>query len=276
MKRFTKFCIILSVVLFVIGLACVSIGKVLGFNYYYNNWSDFNLAYKYNWITDVFSNMGHYIDNLHYDEYDYDDYYNNTYKMELDENLDENLDDLIDEIEEEMYDLGYELEESDFSVTGNMDINCKNGAILIEKYHGDTIKVQASSENRHFECYCTEDTLVVKDKGSQDDKGPVKIYLPEDIQFEEVNIDLRTGSIINIGNLSVKDLVVSCDYGSVKLLLKGNEDDYGYTLSSDFGAIILDGEYHYGVVLSDKSERVGEYNLNLDVKMGSIKIDFGG
>lgn len=271
MRRFTKFGIILSIVLFVIGLACVGIGKMLGFNYYNNNWSDFNTTYKYNWVGDIFSNMGYYIGNLDFsDGHDYD--YSNTYNKELDENSN----DLVDKIEEEIFDFGDDLIESKFSVTKKMDIDCKNGVILIEEYDGDTIKVQASSENGHFECYIEKDTLVVKDKGSQDDKGPVKIYLPADIQFEEVKIDLRTGTIINKGNLKVKDLAVSCDYGSVKLQLKGSEADYGYALSSDFGSIILDGEYHYGIVWSDNSERVGEYNLNLDVKMGSIKIDFGG
>lgn len=177
----------------------------------------------------------------------------------------------------------------------NIDVACTN---LIIKT-GDFLKIDTN--NSSINCNQNNEMLQIKEKNHScflnDNRGDLVVYIPEDIEFEEVKINAGAGEI-NIESLNTKKLVFELGAGETKIEKLNVTNDCKIEggagkvsiLSGSINNLNLDmgvGEINVTAILKEESKinaGIGNLNMNLQGNqesyqirtnkgVGSIKID---
>lgn len=181
----------------------------------------------------------------------------------------------------------------------------------------DTIFVENYGDKYTFKCKMEGSTLRISQDGALSilsfggSKSGINIYIPEDMAFEKVKIDVDAGNVyvenivatellefdIDAGDITcnayeTKNLKVDvdaggvnffdgnftgnaeidCDAGSVQLNLRGVENSVNYDLQSDIGVIEINGTKYNGLSVEQQINNKADRNLKVDVDAGNIAI----
>lgn len=201
--------------------------------------------------------------------------------------------------------------DKEFENIKNLDIEASAGSFEIIEYNGSTIKVDANSVSYRTELYEKNNTLVFKDSFRFDifsinTNRKVKIYVPENYQFNIVKIDID-GALFKTTNLLMDALEVDIDagsfkaekittnktsidvdagdaeidlldsrrtefdtdVGSIRVTMVGSESDYSYEADCDLGDIEI-GSYRESGLSDEYQYRGGDRTIEADCNVGSI------
>jgi hypothetical protein len=154
-----------------------------------------------------------------------------------------------------------------------INIDIKYGELIIEKAEGNTFKVDAENVANGYVCKNADGVLVIDDNIKNrvnfngDFHPTVTLYIPENVNFEEVDIDMGAGSV-NASDIRALDLAI--DLGAGEFKGKNiNADDA--TLSVGAGHLLIN-EFTSETVKMDCG--TGKMEVNGNVK-GDADIDCG-
>ena len=139
----------------------------------------------------------------------------------------------------------------------------------------------------------------------------IKIYLPKDVVFKEIDIDLSTSELLaenirakkitlsigagraelnsldvdefsldngvaetEITNLKVRDGQVECGVGKVKMDIIGKQEDYNYEYSVGIGSISIGDDKYSGLAGEQKVDNNANQELSFECGIGDIKVTF--
>ena len=121
----------------------------------------------------------------------------------------------------------------------------------------------------------------------------VELTVPEGFQFREVEIDSDVGSVwaeslraqklkvqTDVGYVDMPDTTVesgaeiSCDVGSVNMVLEGSREDFACDLECDMGTIEIGTEAYSGMVEKEEARKEKERYLEVNCGIGSVTIGF--
>lgn len=121
----------------------------------------------------------------------------------------------------------------------------------------------------------------------------VELTVPEGFRFREVEIDSDVGSVwaeslraqklkvqTDVGYVDMPDTTVessaeiSCDVGSVNMVLEGSREDFACDLECDMGTIEIGREAYSGMVEKEEARREKEKYLEVNCGIGSVTIGF--
>lgn len=209
--------------------------------------------------------------------------------------------------------------EKEFHDTKNMEINIDCGQLEIVEYEGTTIKVEADKVGSNTIIEQKGNTLVLEEKDSIFSislfnrlYGQMKIYVPQNYQFQSVELEVDTGEIIvsnlvaeyvdinadvgdfsaqnikagqlvadvdagnvEIGLLDCYDSEFDCDVGNIDVTVVGSESDYSYETECDVGDITI-GSYQVGGFDSEYHKTGGSRRIKADCDAGNIEIKMEG
>ena len=110
--------------------------------------------------------------------------------------------------------------EQEYDNIKNMDIELSVCKLNIKK--GKTLKVEATEVSNQFECKAEGNTLKVKDENlhknifnTEDFHSEVTIYVPEDIEWEDITIETGINET-NIEALKTKKIKLEMGVGNIK------------------------------------------------------------
>ncbi len=201
----------------------------------------------------------------------------------------------------------------EFEGIQNLDIEASAGNFEIIEYSGDVIEVVAKNISRRSELYQENDTLIFKENFRFgilpiNNDTNVKIYVPENYQFDKVTIEVDAASFkmsdlladelevdVDAGSFKANNITAiktvidvdageakidlldskkskfDADVGDIRITMVGAESDYSYEADCDLGDIQV-GSYS-GEGLSDEYYyRGGDRSIEADCNVGSIII----
>jgi len=192
-----------------------------------------------------------------------------------------------------------------FSNIENLDIQIGLARLEMITHDEDTIRVEVEdSGNNRIEYYERNGTLYIetRNRGGVNfsfgrggtDTPAIYVYLPQDIEFEEVDISVGAGELIAEGGLLARELNVEvgagrvviekadfieeasirCGAGEVILTLIGAKEDYDFRLTYGIGRIVVGDSSHAGlggnIILDHGQDRP----LTIDYGVGSVEVHF--
>ena len=202
-----------------------------------------------------------------------------------------------------------------------IDINKYN--VVIETYIGNTIKAEGTID-RNIDIHKKGNTLVIQESKKNypldrlfnfgfGNNGNLAIYIPEDIEFNKVNIDVGDGEVkakamlkanqinlkVDLGSIDVDSIVCedgtfeaengniniahldsqNSDFtvrvGSIKTILLGIEEEYSYDVICNVGEITI-GSYQSSGLISRDSGGDGLRYIKAECDVGNIDIEMKG
>lgn len=192
--------------------------------------------------------------------------------------------------------LYYEPDEVD-----SLDIELKAGKLDIYKNDGDNIRVEIVAKNGRVATRMNEKTLEIEDQTGtfwNNPKVTIALYLPEDVSFEDFNIEVDAGSVssdyevihakyatlsVGAGEIVLDELQVeetcelSVDAGSIELAQLDTGDlsiDTGVgsvCTGLDLGGNLL-ADCGVGSIELEMSKSVSDYNYKMECGVGDICI----
>lgn len=180
----------------------------------------------------------------------------------------------------------FEISEHDFEkYSSYLDINLKSGSLIIK--NGDKFGYETSIND--LKVTQDNDKLIIKDNRKNvfnNKNNVVTIYIPNDLIFEKVNIEMGAGKLdinhvelnnvtlnLGIGKTNINSTLlgkntIECGIGKVDLNLDLSADQYAFKLNKGIGEIKLNGKK----VKNDTTIGNGENSLNIDGGIGKISI----
>lgn len=183
--------------------------------------------------------------------------------------------------------------EQDYSDITEMDINLSVCKLEIRK--GDTLKVNLYDVSDKFKCEASGSKLRIEDKHLS--KGLFKnnnitptviIYIPEDMQFEKVDIDtgvndtnieyLKTDKLeldMGVGTVKLtsqimKNADIECGVGKLELNLVGEPADYRINAEAGLGSFEIDGRK----VSNHQTFGNGDSLIKIEAGIGDVVVNF--
>lgn len=179
------------------------------------------------------------------------------------------------------------------------------------------VETKGISEDIGFKCYVDGDELKLTTKKklfhmNNVGVGSINVYIPRQMQFEDVSLDLAAGTLyveeicadslsvnvdtgeaviddfdakeadfkcgagsITTGGAVGQEIDMKCGFGSITYTAAGYEDDYNYDIECGVGEVIC-GESSYSGLGTDKMiDNQAQKEINIECGVGSVTIDFG-
>lgn len=95
----------------------------------------------------------------------------------------------------------------------------------------------------------------------------------ERANINNITVDCGVGNVVIEGTIT-GDNDITCDIGSVKLKLNGDEEDYSYDVSADIGSVEINHHNYQGTSEEVINNNGADYNLSLECNIGNITVDF--
>ena len=193
----------------------------------------------------------------------------------------------------------------------NLEIIVGCGEMNIQYHSEDTIKLVIGSHDQ-MQCYVENDTVkVIGGLINSKFNSNMTVYLPENISYEEINMEVGAGSIVvdglkgknatlevGMGSLEVTNMnvdtldasvgmgsidiqgaintdgILDCGMGSITMELAGNSKDFNYELECGLGELNVENVYYIaGIGEQSISNNAGK-DIEIDCAMGSVEITF--
>lgn len=180
----------------------------------------------------------------------------------------------------------FEISELDFKkYSSYLDINLKSGSLIIKK--GDKFGYETSIND--LKVTQDNDKLIIKDnrkKFFNNKNNVVTLYIPNDLIFEKVNIEMGAGKLdinhvelnnvtlnLGIGKTNINSTLlgkntIECGIGKVDLNLDLSADQYAFKLNKGIGEIKLNGKK----VKNDTTIGTGTNLIDVDGGIGQINV----
>ena len=202
----------------------------------------------------------------------------------------------------DMYSLGSEIR--------NMEVQV-GGCHFETKFSKDDAIYVETKNVRKFQGYVEGDTLyVLATTGAgvswSNKKSTVILYLPQDYEFDQVEIDMGAGELefdrlnakVGAGQIEFKDMAVGkldvevgmgeflaqgavsgdvevdCSMGNVEIELEGRKEDFNYQLEGAMGSIQLDGDNMGGFAQEKSISNGADKSMRIECAMGNITLKF--
>jgi len=187
----------------------------------------------------------------------------------------------------------------DYSFSKNeikkLDLNVRYGSLSIETHESDDIIISMGLEDSGFACEKSGETLMLEDqrKGFDFDEPYVIVFVPQDMIFEEIHIEIGAGEAIvnglNGANASIavgagalygngmsitEKTEIEVGVGSVQLFVPRNEDNYNYNLSCGIGTIRIGGNEYTSVAGEKRIDNNSEAEFIVECGVGEVVLDF--
>ena len=240
MKKFTKVCLIIAAIGGGVGVICIIAAMACGLS-----WGRFqSMVYdgqftwgpRWGWIEDI------------------EDHFS------IRDNDSQSADD------------DYDGENSNiFKDCRNLDVEIGAGQLVIERDDVAEVTVKESG-NLGTEMKKSGRTLKIESAisfGGED--GTITILLPEDQEFNEVDLEVETGQI-DASGLAAKDYDISVGAGDVTMSLPETETDYSYNIECGVGTVTL-GENSYSGLGTERKIRNDGASGAMDIECGAGNVE---
>lgn len=203
---------------------------------------------------------------------------------------------------------GKEITELDFQLGGGNIylVESEDDSFYIEGRETRDVKINVNNGELFIEAIKDKKNIFELDKDME-----LYIYIPKDMQFKEINIDLGAALLealpltsdnmhISVGagigeftyletndlNMSVgageliaqancmKEVDLECAVGSIELILKGKLKDFNYKLESSMGTIQVDHEKYQQFSSEQYINNGGEKDITASCTIGEINLKF--
>jgi len=187
----------------------------------------------------------------------------------------------------------------------NLDIEIGVARLTMLTHDQDTIRVEVDDPgNNRIEYHERNGTLYIETRGGgglnisfwrRNTNTPViYVYLPQDTEFEEVNITVGAGELIATDGLLARELnievgagrvlvenadfteeaSIQCGAGEVILTLLGAREDYDFDLTLGIGRIVVGDTSHAGLGSSIELDHGQDRLLTIECGVGSVEVRF--
>lgn len=207
---------------------------------------------------------------------------------------------------------------ADFNNIQELEIEVTRLTVNVEKYDGTTVKVEPQDveENLNLQYYEDNGTLKVETRTTlhglgESDNGVVTIYIPQDLKFTEVSVDVGDGSFnsdgiiagsldVEVGagqaivtNFTANELNAQCGAGKIELSgiangdadievgvgsityeTSGTEKDYNYDIQCDIGNVKVGAESYSGLGTEKKVVNGAPKEMDISCGVGEIIVTF--
>lgn len=187
------------------------------------------------------------------------------------------------------------LSEYDSSQCKNMDIDFAAGSLSI--YYDDVDEIEVHQEgSNNLSCRMDGNTLRIKSKQNwifHNSKGDVRIVIPRDFYFEEVDMEIAAGQVdvqdlriksleievgagqANLVDVDVQYLAAATGAGQIQAKLLGAEDDYNYDVECGIGEIVI-GQNHFESIGKETNlnHPGAERKLEIECGVGQVIVEF--
>lgn len=243
MKKFYKVSFIIAGCMVCIGLMFGCVGVVFGGSQQLVNMiENGELSYGDHW--------GFHWDDCDMSLYDYDKEYD-------DMDWENNQDGIV-------YDVG-EIK--------NLNIKIGGGSMTMVPYDGDKIKIVAKNQNK-YKCGLNGDTLYIQSNEEATNRRNIRLFFPEDMMFENVNIKLGAGVIeaesINCDELSAT--VGAGEFSADGIVAKNANFKIGAGSLELSDINFIESEYKIGLGAAEIDGKLLG-NTEVEVSMGSVEME---
>ena len=186
----------------------------------------------------------------------------------------------------------YSLDKTEVDSFTSMDLDIAVAKIDIIPT-GDEFAIEYSVMNQNIEYSVKNNVLKVKaeeiDEVNEVKESYVKIYIPEDYEFEDIECSCEVGSIYlndltadnisidsSVGNVELqgvvvnKELKVSNNVGNTKIDLEN--DDFSYSVKSDLGKVNIKGEDFSGFDVDKEFKADNGPMVTIESNTGDVKL----
>lgn len=199
-----------------------------------------------------------------------------------------------------------------------IDLEMFAGRVEFRVGDGSDIRVDTDrlSDKLGFRCYMDEDELKITGKKKiygVANPGTITVYLPSDMVFEEVSLEMGAGSLyiedVATGDLSVNigagEVIINhfradeadfecgagtieahgsvrskadiqCGVGSIAYTASGREEDYDYEIDSGIGEVVCGSNSYAGLGKSRKINNGAGRKIKIEGGVGEVVVDFDG
>ena len=175
----------------------------------------------------------------------------------------------------------------------NLSVENYSGEVEIEIGTGSEIEITNLCQEDMVEYDAEDRELYILRDCNQNAQESLKITIPEDKRFQELDLDVLSGNLkvfgklitseaalsIESGNLSVelldsKETDIECYSGNLSVKHTGKLSDYRVELEADSCNVKLDGQPHRGYVQSIFGSRNSQKTIDIEGNSGNIDVSF--
>ena len=185
------------------------------------------------------------------------------------------------------------LEEGDSFCVRVYDDNGKNVTV---KESSDTLKVRSTKKLSKTRKVCISYPEDVKFQELEIEMGAGTVYLNRDIDTEKLSVEMGAGEFdsknpvtaeeadLEIGtgsmtfaDLSAKKISGECGLGELDLTMTGTQEDYNYDLECGVGNLDVGSDSYSGLGREKSISNTGaDRKLDLECGMGNVSVNFSG
>lgn len=175
----------------------------------------------------------------------------------------------------------------------NLSVENHSGEVEMKTGTGSEIEISNLCQEDMVEYDAEDRELYIVRDCSHDDQEPLMITIPEDKQFQELDLDVLSGNMevtgklltseasltIESGNLSVelldsRETDIECYSGNLSVKHTGKLADYRVELEADSCNVKLDGQSHRGDVQSIFGSRNSQKTIDVEGNSGNLEVSF--
>lgn len=185
--------------------------------------------------------------------------------------------DLFDE-DKMIYREGTYTKEFEMDEMKNLSVDIGMGEAYVKSHKESTVVLEVGTECQ-MQCYLENGTLYIKGsrKRENEDNDQMIIYLPENILFEDVDIEVGAGKL-EIDNMAAQSLEIEVGMGSLNLMsmqTKYLSAEVGMGSADITGKILKNADLEVGmgemlVTLSGNSQ---DFDYELDCGLGNLSVE---
>lgn len=180
----------------------------------------------------------------------------------------------------------------------SMEIDIGSGTLQVVKGTGNEIVLKNSDTDAGMYAEIKNDgTLSIKQSSkhvwffSVDSGADAVLMLPQDVNFDELDIDVGSGDVkmehgkahetvvdcgsgmVEIHQLSTQKTVIDCGSGDVNMTFTGSKQDYNYEIDCGSGDVLIGTERFSGSEYENENHH-GNGMIEIDCGSGDVTIDF--
>lgn len=193
----------------------------------------------------------------------------------------------------------------------NLSLDIGNAELVVEK--SDNGKFYVEAEGVKTAWNIKGDEIIVRTKHKRffghNNSGTISIYVPEDYNFKEVEVDCGAGIIeindivaqsidldigageitaknidtkelsadcgagsINVSGSVKEDVEIDCSMGEVNLEVNEEEKYYNYDIDCSMGEVNINGSSYSGMGVGKNIDNDSDYDMSIECSMGTINI----
>lgn len=283
MKKFTKVCLIIAAVLFLIGVAACAAGAVLGagFGTLRELWSSGELEH-WGWRigSDGIGWLGEEEENRWGDAASSTERFKSADVRKIQIELKHGSLEIEEPDEEDVQDeIVVEMEEND----GNFQVKLENGVLTLKDersrarwdYH---IRMKLPKGIQLERLDIENRAGVVENDGAVLEADEIRFEVDageltlENIRAKEFYLKTGAGNA-QIDGLDAEDTEVSCGVGNIDLKMDGREEDYDYRIKCGVGSVYVNREGYTALGKEQKIDNKASKTVKLDCGVGNITLE---